>query len=77
MTPASNGHEDLSESDQIQVEFQLRFAEVLFGVMNTATNQMHAAGYIWCKSVNLSTLPPPSLWPPPAERQFVLNFIRS
>ena len=59
MTPASNGHEDLSETDQIQVEFQQRFAEVLFGVVNTATNQMHAAEYIWCKSVNLSTLPPP------------------
>ena len=46
---------------QIQVKFRQRFAEVLFGVLNTATNQMHAAGYIWCKSVNLSTLPPLAL----------------
>ena len=44
---------------QIQVDIQQRFAEVLFGVVNTATNQMHAAEYIWCKSVNLSTFTPP------------------
>ena len=66
MTPASNAHEDLSETDFI---FKFNKDLLKFSiVVNTATNQMHAAasGYILCKSVNLSTIPhlytsPPSL----------------
>ena len=56
MTPASNAHEDLSETDFI---FKFNKDLLKFSiVVNTATNPMHAAsGYILCKSVNLSTIP--------------------